>query len=93
MNSLAKNTFMRIIILTVVFFFSVVYITVRLQQNDLEAKAEQLQGQIEAAQAEIDELQAEIDRPFDDEYVAKIAHEKLGLRYPHEIIFYGGSGN
>ena len=41
----------------------------------------------------INELQAEIDRPFDDEYVAEIAREKLGLRYPQEIVFYSTDDN
>lgn len=92
MNSLAKNTFMRIIILAVVLCFTAVFIAVRLEQNDLEGEAARLAAQIDSAKEEINELQAEIDRPFDDEYVAKIAREKLGLRYPQEIVFYNGSG-
>ena len=88
-----KNTFVRISVLAMVLFFSIVFVTLRLQQNDLQSQAQQLQLQIEVMRESIDELEADIARPFDDEYVAEIAHEQLGLCYPQEIIFISGEGN
>ena len=73
------------------FVFSLV--TVRLKQNDQEAQAAELREEIDRTKEYINELQAEIDRPFDSEYVAEIAHEKLGLRFPQEIVFYSGDDN
>jgi len=88
-----KNTFVRISILAMILFFTIIFITLRLQQNDLQSQASQLQAQIDTMRESIDELEADIARPFDDEYVAEIAHEQLGLCYPQEIIFISGDGN
>lgn len=92
-KSIFHNMFVRVSILVVVVFFIFSFIMVRLRQNDLTAEAEQLRLEIERANETINELQAEIDRPFDSEYVAEIAHEKLGLRFPQEIVFYSGDDN
>ena len=82
--------FVRVSMLVLVVFCLVAFITLRLKQNDLYAKERALQAEIDRMNEYINELQAEIDRPFDDDYVAEIAHEKLGLRYPQEIVFYSG---
>ena len=90
MRSVFRNMFVRISILVLVVFCLVAFVTLRLKQNDLTAKEQALQAEIDRMNEYINELQAEIDRPFDDDYVAEIAHEKLGLRYPQEIVFYSG---
>ena len=92
-KSIFHNMFVRVSILAVVVFFVFSFVMVRLKQNDLAAEAERLRLEIERANETINELQAEIDRPFDSEYVAEIAHEKLGLRFPQEIVFYSGDDN
>ena len=90
MKGIFRNMFVRISILVLVVFCLVAFVTLRLKQNDLTAKEQALQAEIDRMNEYINELQAEIDRPFDDDYVAEIAHEKLGLRYPQEIVFYSG---
>ena len=92
LRGLLRSTIVRVVVLVVVVFFGVVFVSLRLQNNELEAKAESLRGQIESVNDSIDELQTTLARPFDDEYVEEIAHDKLGLRYPQEIIFYSGEG-
>lgn len=92
-NGIFHNMFVRLLILVMVVFFVVTFVTLRLKQNDLVARADRLQVEIDQMSEYINELQAELDRPFDDEYVAEIAHEKLGLRYPQEIVFYSGDDN
>ena len=82
--------FVRVSMLVLVVFCLVAFVTLRLKQNDLYAKERALHAEIDRMNEYINELQAEIDRPFDDDYVAEIAHEKLGLRYPQEIVFYSG---
>ena len=93
MKSFFKNTVARMAVLIFVVFFLVVFTGLRLKQNDLETKADELREEVDEMEEYISELQADIDRPFDDEYVAEIAHDKLGLRYPQEIIYYSGSGD
>ena len=90
MRSVFRNMFGRVSMLVLVVFCLVAFVTLRLKQNDLYAKERALQAEIDRMNEYINELQAEIDRPFDDDYVAEIAHEKLGLRYPQEIVFYSG---
>lgn len=76
-----------------VIFFLIMFVTLRLQNNDLEAQSAKLQAQIDEMYETIYELEADIARPFDDEYVAEIAHEQLGLCYPQEIIYVSGESN
>ena len=92
MKELLRSTVVRIVALALVIIFAVVFVSLRLKNNDLRAQADSLRAEIDAANGRISELQADLDRPFDDEYVAEIAHEKLGLRYPQEIVFYNGEG-
>lgn len=84
---------MRLSVLFLVVFFVVFFVTLRLQNNDLQAEAAQLQTRIDEMSETINELEAEIARPFDDEYVAEIAHEQLGLCFPQEIIYVSGEVN
>lgn len=93
MKGLLKNTLVRMSLVVMIVFFTVVFITLRLQNNDLRVKADELQNRIDDMNEYINELQADLDRPFDDEYVAEMAQEKLGLRFPQEVIFYSGDGN
>ena len=93
MKGLLKNTLVRMSLVVMIVFFTVVFITLRLQNNDLRVKADERQNRIDDMNEYINELQADLDRPFDDEYVAEMAQEKLGLRFPQEVIFYSGDGN
>lgn len=93
MKAIHKNTFVRISVLAMVLCFTIVFITLRLENNDLQGQAAKLQAQIDAMHETIYELEADIARPFDDEYVSEIAHEQLGLCYPQEIIFVSGEGH
>ncbi len=92
-KSIFRNMFVRISILVLIVFFIVSFIMLQLKQNDLMAEAARIQAEIDRTNEYINKLQAEIDRPFDEEYVAEIAHEKLGLRFPQEIVFYSGDEN
>lgn len=93
MKAIHKNTFVRISVLAMVLFFAIMFITLRLENNDLQGQAAELQAQIDEMNENIYELEADIARPFDDEYVAEIAHEQLGLCYPQEIIYISGESN
>ena len=85
--------FVRICMLVLLAAFVIMFVSLHLKQNDLLQKAARLDGEIAQMHETINELQAEIDRPFDDDYVAEIAREKLGLRYPQEIVFYSSDDN
>lgn len=87
-----KSTVVRVTVLTIVVFFFALFISLKLKNNELETKAAALRDQIADVNDSINELETMLARPFDDEYVEEIARDKLGLRYPQEIIFYSGEG-
>ena len=92
-QNMFHNMLVRVSILVFAVFCIVSFVVIRLRQNDYMAQAEELRQEIEQISEHSNELQAELDRPFDSDYVAEVAHEKLGLRFPQEIVFYSGEDN
>lgn len=92
-KNIFHNMLVRVSILVFVVFCIVSFIIIRLRQNDYMAEADALRQEIDEISEHINELEAELKRPFDGEYVAEVAHEKLGLRFPQEIVFYSGDDN
>lgn len=61
--------------------------------NDLRDDYAELEKLVTDYRDEVDELKHELESELDDEYVAKIARERLGYHMPGEKIFYfGGYG-
>jgi cell division protein FtsB len=61
--------------------------------NDLRTDYEELEKMLVDYKDEVDELKHELESEIDDEYVARIARERLGYHMPGEKIFYfGGYG-
>ena len=92
MKKAYKNMFVRLALFAILIFFTYTFISLRLQNNELNDRADILQGKIEEVNDQIAALEADLAAPFDDEYVEKVAHDKLGMRYPQEIIYYSGDG-
>jgi len=90
MSGLLKNTFVRIAILTFILFFVVMFVILRLENNDILTRANELQARLNEMNEYISELEADIEKPFDEEYISEVAHDKLGMRYPQEVVFYSG---
>lgn len=90
MNGILKNTFIRMAMLALILFFGILFVTLRLENNALATRADDLREEAELLREDINELKADLDRPFDAEYIAEVAQEKLGLRYPQEVVFYTG---
>ncbi len=49
-----------------------------------------LKAELEEKQKQVEELEKELENPVDEDYVVRVARERLGLRLPPEIIFYNG---
>ncbi|NLK39566.1 MAG: septum formation initiator family protein [Clostridiales bacterium] len=84
----SSNAFVKI---GVVFFIGIILYTIismQLRFNELREMRDALKREIEAGHARIEKLQNELEMPFDDEYVAKVARERLNLCRPEEILFY-----
>lgn len=59
-----------------------------MQYNELEARKDELQAEIDQYDDENQELEQLIKAPVDDDYIARMARERLGLHYPDEDVYY-----
>lgn len=59
-----------------------------MKYNDIEAQRKELEAQYLANQELIEDIERDLDAEFNNEYVIKIAKEKLNLCLPEEVIFY-----
>lgn len=88
LNRAWNNIFVRLAVLVLLVTMLVMSARLLMEYNELRERADQLRLQIEASTHEIEALQAQLDAPFDEDYVIRIAKEKLNLSLPQEIIFY-----
>ncbi len=88
MYQIKSNVFFKIAVLLLVIFCIFMIVTLQLRYNRLKAQKELLALEISATANRIEAIQTTLDTPFDDEYIIKIAREKLNLRLPEEIVFY-----
>jgi len=88
-----SNFFVRAALLVVVVFCVFSTIKLQLEYNRLKEEKETLMVAIEDAKDRVDELEAKLGMEFDDDYIIRIAKEKLNLRLPEEIIFYNDLNN
>jgi len=60
----------------------------QLSYNELLERRAELEKQIIANSEKIEKMQNELDEEFDEEYVERVARDKLNMCLPEEIIFY-----
>ncbi len=74
----------------VVFVMIGIFTVARLEMkyNDIEAQRKELEEQYEQNIELIEDIERDLDAEFDDDYVIKIAKDKLNLCLPEEVIFY-----
>lgn len=80
--------FVKIAVIIVVAVCLITILNLQIQFNKLNEEKKLLEEQVREYSEDIEELKAEIERPFDDEYVIRVAREKLGYHLPDEIIYY-----
>ena len=69
-------------------FLFVSVINLQVKMKDLRDAREKKLEEVRAVSDRIDELEIRIAAPMDDDYIERVAREKLGFRNPNEIIFY-----
>ena len=82
------NIFVKTAIVIVIVVCLITILRLQIQFNKLNEEKKILEAQVEEYTEDIEELRSEIERPFDDEYVIRVAREKLGYHLPDEIIYY-----
>lgn len=83
-----NNVFLRTSLFLLVVFCIVAIVTLQLEYNRLRTKRDALMDEISQAEERVNSLEEALDAPFDDDYVIKVAREKLNYRLPEEIVFY-----
>ena len=84
-----KNSgFFRVLIFAMMIIGIVSVVRLQLDYNSLKIRRDALAAEIQATAERIEMLETTLDAPFDDEYIIKIAREKLNLRLPEEIVYY-----
>ena len=63
-----------------------------MRYNQKMQEAQKLEQEKAALEEKVENMRYRLDSPLDDDYVARVAREKLGLCFPDEIIFYGDVG-
>ena len=82
------NFFVKLTILGVICVCAVNIIKIRTDYNDLkDREAELLKEKAEYEEA-IDKLKFDLEQEMDEDYIMRIAREKLNYYLPDEIIFY-----
>lgn len=79
-----------VIAITIYVGISMVFITNSYREKSREIQ--QVQQQIDEQTVLNQEYQAMIDQGVDDEYIQKLAREKLGLVYPDERVYIDMGG-
>ena len=84
-----KNSgFFRVLVFAMIIIGIVSVVKLQLEYNSLKVRRDALAAEIQATAERIEILETTLDAPFDDEYIIKIAREKLNLRLPEEIVYY-----
>ena len=88
MQMLKSNGMFKLALCVLAVFCVIMIVTLQLQFNRLKQQKAALLEDVAAAEERIEQIQTALDTPFDDEYIIKIAREKLNLRLPEEVVFY-----
>lgn len=80
--------FTKIVIIALAVYAVASLVTVRARIAEAEQLKEELSGQVAAMAQSNEELSYQIEHGADDETIAEIARDKLGLVLPGEKIFY-----
>lgn len=88
MHRLKNSGFFRMIIFVMMIVGVVSIVKLQLEYNSLKVRRDALLAEIQNTGERIEMLQSSLDTPFDDDYIIKIAREKLNLRLPEEIVYY-----
>ena len=82
------NFFVKLTMIVIIIFSVVSIVRLRTSYRELEAAEAEMQEQRVAYLDEIDRLKEELDHEMDQDYVMRIARERLNYYLPDEILFY-----
>jgi len=87
-NRLKNNFLIKIALALVAVFCFIQLISMQFEYNELRAEKSQIEADIAKNKEILFRLQNDLSKPFDDNYVIRVAREKLNMRLCEEIVFY-----
>ncbi|GEM_PF-6611773 len=90
-----SNLFLRAAVALLVVFLVVSIVDMQIQFTNLSIRKDKLQKEVIEVKDDIAELQLEIEqaKEMTDEYIARVAIDKLGYRYKDDMVFYNDVAN
>ena len=88
-----KSIIIRLAVLCFIVFITFLLVDMQIEVNTKRRQLAQLQSDIEAQKLENAESQRLLELGDDEEYIEKIARDKLGYAYPDEKVFVDQSAN
>ena len=88
MQKMGLNVFVKLAVVVLALVCAVVVVKNKIEINELAARQAELEAKVAAAGEAVGELQNRLDTPFDKDFIAALAKEKLNLVMPDEVIFY-----
>ena len=86
--NIRMNFFVKAAIFTFIFFCIISIINLQFNLNELKNERISLEKRIAESNDVIEQLSDLLAQPYDDEYIKRIAKDKLNYRMPDEIIYY-----
>lgn len=84
------NIFVRCAIVVCIASSLVCSVRMLMKYNDYLDRIDELKAKKSAYCERIEEMNYELECDFDDEYVIRVAKEKLNLCMPGEVVYYNG---
>ena len=80
--------FFKLVFAVIMIFCITMILRLQFQFNTLNDQKKELKQQVDDLRYSNEELQNELDEEIDEDYMIKVAREKLDYHMPDEIIYY-----
>ncbi len=84
------NLFLKIAIAVLLIVSTVTLIQNRIQINALQEEKTELEEKVAELNEKIDEIRYNLAHELTDEYIIRMARDKLNMHLPGEMVFYYG---
>lgn len=90
-----SNIFMRGFVVLLVAFIVILIIDAQVRLNALSQRVDSLREEAVAVNDDIADLQMQLEqaKEMTDDYIARVAIDKLGYRYKDDMVFYNDIAN
>ena len=81
------NFLIKLLIILVIGIIIFAIIDMQVKMNDLLVQKSEIQAEIDKTSDRVEEMRIRLNTPFDEEYMERLAREKLNYRKEGELLF------